>query len=143
MAVVDKPIINKPYEEPTKHWVFEEKQPRLAEDRRPAGFFIAQRTRDNSSPVAAEQLMLYDEQSGLVPVNEIRRRVKEWRRSGYPGTTKITQDLLRHWNDPNRERKLFFCQREAAETLIWLVEAPLLKSRELSYLLTSPTTQRA
>ena len=27
------------------------------------------------------------------------------------------------WNNPERERKLFFCQREAAETLIWLVEA--------------------
>ena len=27
-----------------------------------------------------------------------------------------------HWQDSDRERKLFFCQREAVETLIWLTE---------------------
>jgi len=124
LAVVDKPILNDPYEEPSRHWMFEEKQPRLVEERRPAGFFVAPRTRDSSSPVAAEQLIRYDDQPGLAPVNEIRRRVKDWRKAGYPGTTKITQDLLRHWNDPTRERRLFFCQTEAAETMIWLIEAP-------------------
>jgi type III restriction enzyme len=124
LAAVDKPILNDPYEEPNRHWMFEEKQPRLVEERRPAGFFVAPRTRDYSSPVAAEQLIRYDDQLGLAPVNEIRRRVKDWRKAGYPGTTKITQDLLRHWNDPTRERRLFFCQREAAETIIWLIEAP-------------------
>jgi len=56
-------------------------------------------------------------------VNEIRKRVKSWRERNYPGITPITRQLLNHWNDSERERKLFFCQREAAETLIWLVEA--------------------
>jgi type III restriction enzyme len=37
--------------------------------------------------------------------------------------TPITRQLLQHWNNPERERKLFFCQREATETLIWLIEA--------------------
>lgn len=27
-----------------------------------------------------------------------------------------------HWRDPDGESQLFFCQREAAETLIWLTE---------------------
>jgi len=31
--------------------------------------------------------------------------------------------VLNHWNNPDRERKLFFCQREVAETLLGLVEA--------------------
>jgi type III restriction enzyme len=33
---------------------------------------------------------------------------------------------LRHWNNPEREGKhrLFFCEREAAETVIWLIETP-------------------
>ncbi len=143
MSVVDKPIINNPYEEPTKHWVFEEKQPRLAEQRRPAGFYVAQRTREgSSSPIAAERLMLYDDQSGLVPVNEIRRRVTEWRKAGYPGTTKITRDLLRYWNDPNRERKLFFCQIEAAETVIWLTEASASEKQGIIVPVDEPTTKR-
>lgn len=37
--------------------------------------------------------------------------------------TRIIRQLLNHRNNPERERKLFFCQRESAETLIWLVEA--------------------
>lgn len=143
MSVVDKPIINNPYEEPTKHWVFEEKQPRLAEQRRPAGFYVAQRTRDSSSPIAAERLMLYDDQSGLVPVNEIRRRVTEWRKSGYPGTTKVTRDLLRYWNNPNRERKLFFCQREAAEAVIWLAEVPASEKQGIIVPVDEPNDQKS
>jgi type III restriction enzyme len=56
-------------------------------------------------------------------VNSIRQRVKSWRENGYPGVTPITRQLLNYWNNPERERKLFFCQREAAETLIWLIES--------------------
>jgi type III restriction enzyme len=56
-------------------------------------------------------------------VNTIRQRVKDWREHGYPGVTPITRQLLNYWNNPKRERKLFFCQREAAETLIWLIES--------------------
>jgi type III restriction enzyme len=143
VVVVDKPIINNPYEEPNKHWVFEEKQPRLVEERRPAGFFVAQRTRDNSAPVATEQLILYDEQSSLAPVNEIRRRVKQWRGAGYPGTTRITKELLQYWNDPNRERKLFYCQREAAETVIWLIEAPTSEKQGIIVPVDEPSDQRS
>jgi type III restriction enzyme len=36
--------------------------------------------------------------------------------------TPETQRLLLHWRDESRERKLFFCQREAVETLIYLTE---------------------
>jgi type III restriction enzyme len=32
----------------------------------------------------------------------------------------ITRQLLHHWNNPERDRTLFFCQREAAETLIFV-----------------------
>ena len=59
-------------------------------------------------------------------VNRIRERVKAWRESGHPGVTGITKRLLEHWNDPEEfeSRRFFFCQLEAAETLIWLTEAP-------------------
>ncbi|MDH7577785.1 MAG: hypothetical protein QHH75_08175 [Bacillota bacterium] len=36
----------------------------------------------------------------------------------------MTRELLRYWTKGEREYPLFFCQREAAETIIWLVEAP-------------------
>jgi type III restriction enzyme len=37
--------------------------------------------------------------------------------------TRVTRNLLDHWNAAGRERPLFFCQREAVETAIYLVEA--------------------
>ena len=115
--VVDNPIVNSPFEEPNRYWDYKEGQPVLAEGRRPAGYYLRPRTR-------GPQLSMFEEE--FVPldtVNFIRQRVKAWRERGYPGVTPITRRLLNHWNDPDRERKLFFCQREAVETLVWLVEA--------------------
>ena len=104
-------IICSPYAEPDAHWVFgEERSKRREEGRRPAGY------------------LRWDAEgsSTLVPLdtaNRIRERVSEWREAGYPGASSITQRLLRHWRDREANR-LFFCQLEAAETLIWLTEAP-------------------
>ncbi len=116
--LVDNPILNSPFEEPTRYWAYDEGQPVLVEGRRPAGYYFKSRTR-------GEQLAMLEEE--FVPldlVNTIRERVREWRMQGYLGVTPVTRQLLNHWNTPERERKLFFCQREAVETLIWLVEAP-------------------
>jgi type III restriction enzyme len=115
--LVDNPILNSPFDEPTRHWAYEEGQPVLKEGRRPAGYYLKPRTR-------GPQMSLFEEE--FVPlelVNTIRERVKAWRERGYLGVTPITRQLLQHWNNPERERKLFFCQREATETLIWLIEA--------------------
>ena len=116
--LVDNPILNSPFEEPTRYWAYEEGQPVLKEGRRPAGYYLRARAR---GPQAA---LLEEEFVPLELVNTIRKRVKAWRERGYPGVTPITRQLLNHWNNLERERKLFFCQREATETLIWLVEAP-------------------
>ena len=115
--LVDNPILNSPFEEPARHWAYEKGQPVPKEGRRPAGYYLKPRTR-------GPQVSLFEEE--FVPldlVNTIRERVKAWRERGYPGVTPITRQLLNHWNNPERERRLFFAQREAAETLIWLVEA--------------------
>ena len=56
-------------------------------------------------------------------INDIRERVELWRRGLVPGRCSAeTERLLRHWSSEDRERKLFFCQREALETLIYLTE---------------------
>lgn len=115
--LVDNPILNSPFEEPTRYWEYREGQPIKVNGRRPAGYYLRARTR-------GPQVSMFEEE--FVPldmVNEIRRRVKSWREKGYPGVTSITRRLLNHWNNSERERKLFFCQREAAEAVIWLVEA--------------------
>jgi len=76
-------------------------------------------------------------------VNEIRSRVKAWRERGYPATTRVTQKLLRYWSGPDRERKLFYCQREAAETIIWLIEAPATERMGLEISVEVPSNEAA
>jgi type III restriction enzyme len=115
--LVDNPIINSPFEEPTRWWAYEEGHPVLKEGRRPAGYYFRTRTH------AAQMAMFEEEFIPLDLVNTIRLRVKNWREQDYPSVTSVTRQLLKHWNNPNRDRKLFFCQREAAETLIWLIES--------------------
>ena len=117
---IDRLIINSPYEEPSLHWRYE-RETRLfdlAKGRRPAGYLVA--SGDSKS---------FDDPGVFVEiplVNRIRERVKAWREAGYPGVTSVTKRLLEHWTDPEEfeARRFFFCQLEAAETLIWLTEGP-------------------
>ncbi len=119
-ATIDRLIINSPYEEPTRHWLYSPETRRFdrKDGRRPAGYVVAsERSRTFDDPGRFVEIPL---------VNQIRPRVKAWREAGYPGASGITKRLLDHWRDPEEfgTRRLFFCQLEAAETLIWLVEAP-------------------
>ncbi|MGH3784310.1 MAG: hypothetical protein ACRDRO_27740 [Pseudonocardiaceae bacterium] len=45
-----------------------------------------------------------------------------WSHAGYPRVTPTTRRLLEHWADPERENRVLFCQRESAETAIYLSE---------------------
>ena len=60
------------------------------------------------------------EQNSLI--NDIRRQVELWRVRGYVGVTPISRKLMEHWADETREERVLFCQREAAETAIYLSE---------------------
>jgi len=56
-------------------------------------------------------------------INRIRLDVDTWRMGGhYGGVRPIARKLLQHWHDPNRENRVIFAQREAAETAIFLTE---------------------
>jgi len=117
---IEKLIINSPYQEPTSFWQYirDTREFTLEHGRRPAGYVIA-----------TPQSKGFDDPGIFVPielVNIIRKRVNAWRDRGYPGVTGITKRLLSHWQDPEerKDRRFFFCQLEAIETLIWLTEAP-------------------
>lgn len=117
-SIVDQPILNNPFEPPKEYWVFEDGLPRREQGRRPAGYWRTRRERTKKMAVTAEEFVELDE------VNKIRKRVAEWKNNGYPGASRITLDLLKQWSNTERDRKLFFCQLEAVETIIWLTEAP-------------------
>jgi type III restriction enzyme len=116
--VVDEPIINGPFDAPTRHYRSVGGAAELIEGRRPSGYTPGLRSR------GAQSSMLEDEYVELNWVNQIRGHVARWREAGYPGATRTTLDLLRHWSRHGRDRRLFFCQLEAAETAIWLAEGP-------------------
>ena len=112
-------IINSPYVEPSRHWIsVAEGQPlEEKEGRRSAGYMVADpKARPHQDRGIFVELPL---------VNQIRRRVNDWREDNCPGITGITKALLEHWKDrQQREFPFFFCQVEAIETLIWWLEAP-------------------
>lgn len=118
-ARIEQLIINSPYQEPAKHWVYvrESQQFTLQEGRRPAGYWRASGSNKRN----------YDDPGEFVPielVNRIRPRVQAWRAAGYPGITGTTKKLLEHWYDrEQRQFPFFWCQLEAIETAIWLTEA--------------------
>ena len=118
-TVVDaNPIINDPFVEPSRYWHFGEVAPTVREGRRIAGYLPA-------SPDG--QLRITDELIPLSTANDLRDRVRQWRADGYPGTTNVTRDLLRHWLDDDRRltnTRPFFAQQEAVETVVFLVEGP-------------------
>ena len=67
--------------------------------------------------------------SPLLLAPKIRKAVNDWRDSGYEGASEVTQRLFAYWFDEDHEVDGFdapfryhFCQREAIETLVWLVE---------------------
>ena len=125
-------IINDAYAAPTRHLNLlrrSETEDEILEGRRPAGYYLGSRSE-------AEQTVSSREWRELTGVTKIRERVDRWRAAGYPGVTPVTRALLDCWNQLDRPLiNLFFCQREGAETIIWLVEAPESERAGLSEVL--------
>jgi type III restriction enzyme len=123
---VAEPILSSPFAEPARHWYIREgEEPELRVGRRPAVVFPPrdQRERWDEAGGTLFPSSAYPGAYDLSLVNLIRERVADWRRQGYPGATRTTLELLRWWTREGRQRPLFFAQREAAETIIFLTEA--------------------
>jgi type III restriction enzyme len=130
-AVINNPILNSPFAEPTRHWILDENgiPTGLPAEGRRRSEFVVPVPPPKHKMKAQGQLELEDEYGLRKPndyINEIRTKVGAWRALGEAGlrstVTPVTARLLQHWRDPERGRRLFFCQIEAAETAIWLAE---------------------
>jgi type III restriction enzyme len=131
MAEDHNPILNNPYEEPSRHYATRADgtldYTDISHERR---IFVAGQnavipSRTDGQGEAFEVNDFTEQYRGLL-VNRIREQVKEWRNNEYPHTTRVTKNLLRHWflqYEDNPLKNLFFCQREALETAIWPNEA--------------------
>ena len=147
-------ILKNPYEHPSRHWELAEdgQATQAILDRRRLGAYITPipkpRKRKGKRKAKAsedQETLSLDEGAGVstkdqeydpTPViNELRVQVDCWRSLKNPadwGVTPATQRLLQHWRSYNFPWiRPFFCQVEAAETLIWLTEvAPQKGQRE-------------
>ncbi len=119
---VNKPILCSPYEEPTEHWVYDTATGQASRfpGRRPAGYWF--KVRRTGDPTPMLKCFAEEERDDLPLVNRLRADVKRWRELDYEGATPVTKQLLRYWARADRPRRLFFCQREAVETIIYLNE---------------------
>lgn len=122
MQPVDRPILCNPYEEPRDHWIYDKETGAAsrAGTRRPASYWY--KTERTGSAQLTLTGLAEEERDDLPLVNALREDVRKWRDARYPGTTNVTRDLLRHWARTDRGRRLFFCQIEAVETIIYLQE---------------------
>ena len=138
----DRPILNTPYDAPTRHWELDETgQPTqdIIERRRPAEFItpIPKPKKRNSSANQSE--IVFDEGRGLSTegqqydptsiINEVRQAVDSWRNLPNQNQWQVTPEtarLLHHWRHFEFSGiRPFFCQVEAVETTIWLTEVAL------------------
>lgn len=119
IRAVDNPIICNPFEEPKQHWFYQPNgEPTLISTRRPASYWY----KTTKSYTTQTSLFAEEERDELPLINLLRDDIRRWRDSKYEMATPITKKLLEHWNSTQRERKLFFCQRESVETIIYITE---------------------
>src|SRR3954447_25373024 len=125
-TLIENPILNTPYREPTRHFRFGDEgiTNEVVATRRASAYFVPiPPPKKKGKQLQFETEWTQDRIEPNDQVNRIRERVKHWREGEYQGITQVTRKLLQHWTDPERENKLFFCQVEALETLIYLTEA--------------------
>ena len=137
----EQPILNSPYKYPGRHWELDaDGQPtnNIIELRRRSAFITPvpkPKKRRRADPKKQSELLLKDEEGISTPeqqyqthttINEIRGYVAQWRALKNPDQWQVTPEtarLLQHWRSYQFQGiKPFFCQIEAVETAIWLIE---------------------
>jgi type III restriction enzyme len=135
----DQPILNSPYEPPTRYWELDESgQPtqKSLNGRRPAKFITPIPKPKKQKTSKAQEGFVFDEGINLSTktqqydptpiINEVRRNVELWRQLPNPNQWQVTPEtarLLQHWRSYQfNSVRPFFCQIEAVETAIWLTE---------------------
>jgi len=129
-VVIEDPVINSAFEEPSKHYRFTDDgiTDEVVKQRRPSAYFIpVAQPKKKGVQLELGTEWTEDRLHENDYINEVRAAVAAWRRRDYPAITRVTRALLEYWQRRDRDRRLFFCQLEAVETAIFLVEyAPRL-----------------
>jgi type III restriction enzyme len=125
-VLIENPIINSPFREPDRQFAFDDFgiTNEVVSGRRRSSYFIpiagAKKSKTGQQVFDTEWTRDRIEENRFI--NSVRDKVRAWRDGGYLGVTPVTKQLLVYWNNPEREKKLFFCQIEALETIIYITE---------------------
>ena len=133
-----QPILNSPYEIPTRHWELDASgQPtrQIVESRRRAEFISPIPKPKKRKGKAEQKSLALEDDQGLSTekqryhtaiINSVRQQVDRWRAIPNPADWHVTPEtarLLQHWRHHEFQSiRPFFCQVEAVETAIWLTE---------------------
>ena len=124
-VVIENPIINSAFQEPTRHFKFSDEgiTNEIVNERRISAYFIPiPPPKKKGKQLAFDTEWTKERIKPNDEINRIRNKVSIWRKGNYAGITKTTRRLLEYWRNPDKERKLFFCQIEALETAIYITE---------------------
>jgi type III restriction enzyme len=127
-VVIENPVINSPFAEPLRHFHFDDEgiTNQIVAERRESGYFVpiaSPRKKGKTKQLEFDTEWTQDRWQPSKMINDLRRSVKVWREGRYADDcTRITARLLQFWKSQDRGRRLFFCQIEALETLIYLAE---------------------
>ena len=127
-ADLSNPIITSPYDPPESHFEIGPAGPTgvLLPGRRPSESYLPgpASTKGRQPRLASDFAVTGERREQNSLINDVRREVERWRASNWNGVTPYTRKLLAHWaaGPPDRDDPVFFCQREAAETAIFLAE---------------------
>jgi type III restriction enzyme len=126
---VEQPILNNPFDEPNQYWFIRQGYtPEKRSGRRPAIAYPPKDT-DVDWDTGDQSVLKKSSYEEFAPgytmtlVNQLREKVKEWRDADYSGATRVTKELLEYWYRQDRAQRLFFAQKEAVTTIIFLQEA--------------------
>lgn len=123
-TVIQNPIINSPFQEPQRHYRFDENgiTNEIVGGRRRSEYFVPVPQPKKKGKQLAFETWTEDRVEENKFINQVRERVTLWRNGGYVGITSLSRQLLTYWKNPEREKKFFFCQIEALETAIYITE---------------------
>ena len=136
----EQPVLNSPYDYPRRHWELDESgQPtQTIIERRRAPQFITPipKPKKRKGSSSDQTNLLFGEGKDIstekqqyehtAVIDSLRQQVDRWRSIPNPNQWQVTPEtarLLQHWRHHRFSGiRPFFCQVEAAETVIWLTE---------------------
>jgi type III restriction enzyme len=124
-VVIENPVLTSPYDEPSRHFYFDEDgiTDKVVASRRLSSYFIPiAKPKKKGKQLELDTEWTKDRIEENKFINDVRHIVSKWRLGNYDGVTNTTRQLLEYWRRTERDKRLYYCQIEAAETAIYLAE---------------------